>query len=83
MLAVACAPDADGHAMMTGHEIKSRHHNDQPQAAEDPFFQYADLSQKAFRFLVSLANRIAFLDPVRPEVVCNIENFHVGETHCL
>src|SRR5437868_4906502 len=32
--------------------------------------------------LVSPANGIALLDPIRPKVVCDMENFYVGETHC-
>jgi hypothetical protein len=34
--------------MMTGHEIESRHHHDQRQAAENAFLQYANLSQETF-----------------------------------
>ena len=54
---------------MTGHEIESCYYGDQRQAAETPFLQYADLSQEAFSSLVSLGNWIAFLDPIRAEIV--------------
>lgn len=69
MFTGACALDPAGHAMMTGHEIKSRHDYEQRQAAENPFPQYVDPSPGSVQFLVSLGHRIAFLDPVRPEVV--------------
>jgi len=69
MFTGACAPDAGGHAMMTGHQIKSRHDYDQRQAAENTFLQYADPKPGSAQSLVSLGNRIAFLNPVRPEVV--------------
>src|SRR5579864_3572125 len=68
--------------MMTDREIESRHQDDQAQNAKNSFFQYAHLFQEAPRYLVPFGNRITFFDPVRPEVVCNIENLHVGEAHC-
>jgi hypothetical protein len=55
--------------MITDNEAESCYHCDQCQAAENPFLQYADLSQEAFSSLVSLGNWIAFLDPIRPEIV--------------
>src|SRR5438477_1445595 len=81
MFARPCRPAADRRAMMTAHEVESRHYYDQCQAAENAFLQYADLSLEAFRSLVSLANRIALVDPIRPKIVRNKEDFHVGEAH--
>ena len=82
MFAGACDPAPGRYTMMTCCEIKSRHNCDQCQAAESTFLQYANLSQRAFSSLVSLANWIAFRDPIHPEVIRNVENLHIGEAHC-
>ena len=74
-----CAIRADEHSVMPTPEVKHRRDRDQRQADGNPFLQYADLNQKA-RFLISLGNRIALVNPIRSEVVRNVENLHVSET---
>jgi len=67
--------------MMTSHKIKPRRDYGERQHPENSLSQFADLRRGPAVLLVSLGNRKTSIDPVRPEVVRNIENFHIGESH--